>query len=83
MGSTPTFPINFIKEKQMIITDEQREIIRAVALQLSYETALEHPNYLATIVSDWIDSKNDCQCLAVISDDPKIVEEMLGFNPYS
>lgn len=64
------------------LTKEEHEAIKKRAQEIVYDDCKQDNSYLRSVVDDRVENLDTEGRLDAISNDPDLVFELLGFNPY-
>lgn len=63
------------------LTDEQKDTITEIAIEVVYEDALQDNDYLHSVVSQWVKKMNTQDQICVISSEKDMIQHFLPFDP--
>ena len=64
------------------LTEQERESIKTRAQEIIFDDCRQDDGYLRSVVDDWVESLDIEGRLDAICNDPDMLPEILGFNPY-
>ena len=63
------------------LTEKQKDAIKSLAIEMAFEDAQQHSDYLHSIIQQWVSAMDIEDQIRAISSDEDIIPDLLSFDP--